>query len=394
MVDGRRSAGRSQCACKSPCIGWQQSSLDFDDFRHAIEISFALSITRRSQRLKSGVIAMKIVLKIVGGIVVLLMLAVGGLVASLYMNAATPTHPVGFMQVAVRDPDDKPLQVGIWYPTDSHAGTKLIGLSMQKVAGNGNVAGRDLPLIVISHGNYGLLSSHSDTALALASAGFVVAAVTHTGDNVQDQSYVGTPRWLIDRQRHIHLVLDYMLSEWPAHRQIDPARIGMFGFSAGGFTALVSIGGVPDLAQIGSHCKARPEFACTLWKQLPLASAPDSAWIHDARIKAAVIAAPGYGFAFEPNGLSHVTAAVQLWNGTDDSNVPYATNEAVVRKLLPTPPDYHAVPGAAHFSFLAPCPSWLFPLICKDAHGFDRRAFHRDFDSTVVAFFQSKLAPR
>ena len=319
---------------------------------------------------------MRVVLKIVGGIVILLTIVVVGGLASIFLRAASPAHRVGFAQVSVLDPDDKPLDVGIWYPTDSVPGTSLIGFSAQKVAGNGTVVGNDLPLIVISHGNAGLFSSHSDTALALASAGFVVAAVTHTGDNAQDQQYIGTTRWLIDRPRHIHLVLDYMLNDWPAHRQLDPQRVGMFGFSAGGITTLVSIGGVLDFAQLGAHCKAQPEFACTLWKQLPSASVAESAWVHDPRIKAAVIAAPGYGFAFEPNGLSQVTAAVQLWNGVDDHNVPYETNEAVVRKLLPTPPEYHAVPGAAHFSFLAPCPAWLFPLICKDENGFDRAAFH------------------
>ncbi|HTA65611.1 MAG TPA: hypothetical protein VK753_08905 [Xanthomonadaceae bacterium] len=314
-----------------------------------------------------------------------------GLFVSLYMGAAKPTHPVGFAEVVVRDPDDEPLQVGIWYPTDSRTGTSLIGLSMQKVAADGHVVGNGMPLIVMSHGNGGLLSSHSDTALALASAGFVVAAVTHTGDNAEDQGYVGTQRWLIDRQRHIRLVIDYMLDDWSAHAQLDPSRVGMLGSSAGGFTTLVSIGGVPDLAQINAHCKSAPEFACTLWKRLPLAPVPASAWIHDARIKAAVVAAPGYGFAFEPDGLSHVTAAVQLWNGTEDRNVPYATNEAVVRKLLPTPPEYHAVSGAGHFVFLAPCPTWLFPLICKDEAGFDRVAFHRDFNRAVITFFQDRL---
>ena len=87
-------------------------------------------------------------------------------------------------------------------------------------------------------------------------------------------------------------------------------------------------------------------------------------------------------------------ASVQLWNGTEDHNVPYQTNEAVIRELLPTPPEYHAVPGAGHFSFLAPCPSWLFPLICKDAKGFDRAAFHRDFNRAVIAFYQSQLPPK
>jgi predicted dienelactone hydrolase len=189
-------------------------------------------------------------------------------------------------------------------------------------------------------------------------------------------------------------VLDYMLNDWQAHGQIDQAKVGVFGFSAGGFAALVSIGGIPDLAQIARHCTAQPEFACGLWKQLPSAPVPETAWVHDPRIKAAVIAAPGYGFAFEPDGLRQVTAAVQLWNGAEDRNVPYETNTAVVRRLLPTPPEYHAVPGAAHFSFVAPCPSWLFPLICEDPKGFDRAAFHSDFNGSVVAFFQQQFAAR
>ncbi len=37
-----------------------------------------------------------------------------------------------------------------------------------------------------------------------------------------------------------------MLSTWQGRAAIDPQRVGMFGFSAGGFTALAIIGGVPD----------------------------------------------------------------------------------------------------------------------------------------------------
>jgi predicted dienelactone hydrolase len=135
---------------------------------------------------------MKLALKIIAGLLIALALLVLGVLAAVYLKAATPEHPVGFAEIAVKDHEDKPLQVDIWYPTDSAPGLSLIGLSAQKVATNGTVAGRSLPLVVISHGNGGLASSHSDTALALASAGFVVAAVTHTGDNARDDSYVGT----------------------------------------------------------------------------------------------------------------------------------------------------------------------------------------------------------
>jgi predicted dienelactone hydrolase len=334
---------------------------------------------------------MKLALRIAGGILLLLVLAVGGFAASLYFNAATSEHPVGFQQVMVRDPQDKPLTLGIWYPTDAKPGVTLLGLSMQSVARDGNVVGHGLPLIVISHGNNGTFASHSDTALALASAGFVVAAVMHTGDNAEDASYVGTPRWLIDRPRHIHLAIDYMLKAWPSRASIDSSRIGMFGFSAGGFTALVSIGGVPDFARLTAHCKVQSEFACTLWKKLP-SPVPASVWVHDPRIKAAVIAAPGYGFAFAHGGLSQVHAPVQLWNGALDLGVPYATNEAIVRAELPVPPEYHAVPGAAHFTFLSPCAGWLLPQICSEPNGFDRKAFHRTFNLSVIAFFRQHLA--
>ena len=289
---------------------------------------------------------MKLALKVGAGLLTVSVLLVIGAITTLFLNAATPEHPVGFAEIAIRDPQDKPLAVAIGYPTDSRSGPSVIGLSAQMVAKNGAVVARDLPLIVVSHGNHGLASSHSDTALALASAGFVVAAVTHTSDNARDESYVGTPCWLIDRPRHIHVVLDYMLNDWPAHEQIDHARIGVFGFSAGRFAALVSIGGVPDLAQIAPHCTAQPEFACTLWKQFPSVSVPETAWVHDPRIRAAVIAAPGYGFAFEPDGLSQVTAAVQLWNGVEDRNVPYQTNEAVVRRLLCSRCGAFLIPGA------------------------------------------------
>jgi predicted dienelactone hydrolase len=84
----------------------------------------------------------------------------------------------------------KPTGRGIagWYPAKATASEHDLGLFTQDIAPDAAVSGVSHPLIVMSHGNGGTLEGHYDTALALARAGFVVAAVTHTGDNYKDQS--------------------------------------------------------------------------------------------------------------------------------------------------------------------------------------------------------------
>jgi predicted dienelactone hydrolase len=230
-----------------------------------------------------------------------------------------------------------------------------------------------------------------------------VAAVTHTGDNSQDQSYVGSQRDLIDRPRQISRVLDFILGAWPEHSRLDPTRIGIFGFSLGGFTALVSIGGIPDLSRIPQFCFDNADAPeCRFIKerhgdQLSAASVSDSTWIHHARIKAAVVAAPAVGFTFAAGGLRHVKVPVQLWFAAEDQESPNPWNSDVVRDGLPTAPDAHSVTKAGHFAFLAPCSEALartVPHICQDPQDFDRSAFHRDFNRLVVDFFSAKLNAR
>jgi len=310
---------------------------------------------------------------------------------------------VGHQQITVPDPDGKPLQVAIWYPSAAPASLQPLGLFQQTVAPKGAPSGDRLPLVLISHGVSGSQASHYDTALALAQAGFVVAALTHTGDNSQDQSYVGNQRDLIDRPRQINRVLDFILGAWPEHSRLDPTRVGIFGFSLGGFTALVTIGGIPDLSRIPQFCSDNPDAPeCRFIKerhgdQLNATPVSDSTWIHDARIKAAVVVAPALGITFASGGLRHIKVPVQLWRAEEDQESPNPWNSDIVRDGLPTLPDAHNVTNAGHFAFLAPCSDALakaVPQICQDAQNFDRSAFHREFNRLVVAFFSAKLAAR
>lgn len=316
---------------------------------------------------------------------------------------ATPSFgSVGFQQATVPDSQGKPIAVGIWYPSDAPAAPHPLDLFTQTVAVNGSVSGGRLPLILISHGAYGSLASHYDTAIALAKAGFVVAALTHTGDNSTDQSYIGNRKDLIDRPRQVKVVLDWMLSSWADRGKLDSGRVGMFGFSLGGFTTLVEIGGTPELPRMALLCSTRPDAPeCAFIKmshgdQLQ-PGAVHPVWTHDARIRAAVVAAPAASFLFGPGDLRAVKVPVQLWRAEKDTNAPDAWNSGLVREELPVAPEEHVVPGVDHYIFLAPCSAALasaVPEICHDAPGFDRAAFHAAFNRSVIAFFQKELRSR
>jgi predicted dienelactone hydrolase len=309
------------------------------------------------------------------------------------MLTTAPALTAGFERVSVPDPEGPPLEVGIWYPSETASAPQQLGAYTQTVAANGAVAGRGLPLIVMSHGSGGSFEGHHDTAVALAEAGFVVAAVTHTGDNHRDPS--GFAR-VENRPRHIKALVDYMLAAWPHHDLLDTKRIGMFGFSAGGFTALVAIGGVPDMTRIAPFCAAHPDdWACRRIKVSPaITPAPPEAFVHDPRIAAAGIAAPAIGYTFTANALTGIKVPIQLWRGDSDELLQHPFHAQNIYDGLPSKPEYHVVPNAGHFAFLAPCTPMLekyAPEICRDPAGFDRVAFHREFNREVVAFFKAKL---
>jgi predicted dienelactone hydrolase len=305
-------------------------------------------------------------------------------------------HAAGFQHGLAADPEGKPLQIGIWYPSQAPTQPVTMGPTTMSVAVDGTAQGKALPMVVMSHGTGGSFLGHFDTAIALADAGFVVVAVTHTGDNYADQSRSVD---VMDRPRQISRVIDHMLSTWDGHATIDPARIGMFGFSAGGFTTLVSVGGIPDFATVGPMCRQYPgDFACQLIAKrsssiaVPLTT--PTARAADPRIKAAVVAAPALGFTFSPDGLKNVKVPVQLWRADDDVILPHPRYAEAVRLALPEAPDYHVVPHAGHFDFLVPCSSALAsvaPAICTSAVGFDRAAFHASFDAAVLSFFSKTL---
>lgn len=318
-----------------------------------------------------------------------------------FMVSISGLQAAGFQYVELESGTGRPIALGIWYPSDTPPPETPNTPLGQAVARGAPLAGTQLPLVVLSHGNNAGLGSHAATALA--EAGFVAAALTHPGDNFRDNS-APPSRWLIERPLHIKRVIDFLQKDWRDAAQLDHGKTAIFGFSAGGYTALVAAGAKPNLSKLLDHCRDHPEeFLCEIGfgreiEESGLTDVAHESGLADPRISAAVVAAPGVGFAFDKEGLAGVSADLQIWAATRDERVPYASNVKPLAAALPKPPELHTVEQAGHFAFLPPCdPAWeqqnprLWEMLCKDDPAFDRAAFHKRFNAEVIRFLKDAL---
>lgn len=260
------------------------------------------------------------------------------------------------------------------------------------------------PLIILSHGYGGWMGSHADTALALAEAGFVVAAPSHTGNHFKDMGFA-INEWIIERPKHVSTVIDYLDKHWDKRSVVKNNKTGEFGFSAGGQTVLSLIGAIPNFALAKGHCDSNPkEYVCEQGMIQEILTAkldklPTKSWGADPRINAAVIAAPGLGIAYNKQALTNVIVPVQLCSGLVDKRVPHLSNVKPIANAMGDLSENHWVEDAGHFSFMVQSctaklkeyepQTWAF--LCVDKEGFNRQDFHKYMNAQVVRFFKENL---
>jgi predicted dienelactone hydrolase len=294
-----------------------------------------------------------------------------------------------FVQIPA-DADGPPLKTLVWTPCAAAAQEIPNGPFTLRALRGCSTVGEKLPLIVISHGHGGDFAGHHDLAETLADAGYVVAAIDHPGDTYADMSHALELTEIAERPVDIRRLVDFMLGKAPDASQIDPARIGFFGFSMGGFTGLALAGAIPDFLNATLPC---PDANLPVCGEVARQETPKAPFAHDARIRAFVIADPLNAFPTS-DSLTEVKAPIQIWASEFSGGGILPGTVAALVDGLPRKPDLHVVPGAAHFAFLAPCSAEFaprLPEICEDAGGFDRVAFHREMNTTVLSFFDEAL---
>ncbi len=182
-------------------------------------------------------------------------------------GAAPPYEAVGpygvGVQTSVVSSKARALDITLWYPSETATGTTPLAQLVPKerqaaleslldaapaecvrtqaeATRDADVAPGPFPVVLYSH-CYGCLGLSSGfIAERLASHGFIVVGVTHTGDTVFDTE-AGNPApldgaFLEVRTQDVRDTLDAVSTRGPLARAIDLQRVGMFGHSFGATT--------------------------------------------------------------------------------------------------------------------------------------------------------------
>ena len=278
----------------------------------------------------------------------------------------------------------------VWYPCTEPPGEIRVDDFILPGVPGCPLARDHLPLIAFSHGQGASLLINHDTAETLADHGFIVAAINHPGDTAQDRSRSDDLSVFVERPTDIKRLIDFVIGASPFAARIDQDRIGFFGLSRGGYTGLVLIGATPDWAKASELCQRSSLHLC---EQIRRKEFPAQPLTHDSRIKAAVIADP-LAVVFTADSLAAVKEPVQLWASERGGDGVTQESEAALNQNLPAKHEYHLVPNSWHYDFVICLPplAKAFPEKCTDASGFDRVAFHKQFNAAVTGFFQEHLA--
>ncbi len=318
------------------------------------------------------------------------------------------THP-GFQQLRLPAPHrDRALDVLLWYPAT--AGGSAVSVAENRLffgsaaRQDAPVAAGRYPLVLVSHGMGGHAAGLGWIASQLAHSGFVVAAVNHPGSTAGDLSAAAAVQ-IWQRPADVSAVLTALLVDpvWQEH--IQPDRVGVLGYSLGGYTALALAGARVHLMDYARYC-AIPVPPNTVVAECPwfarggvdlrqLDAERFGQDHRDPRIRAVVAVDPGLAQAFVADSLRRIRAAVQIINLGRPGQIPLAVAAAPLAAMIPAA-HYATVPDAVHFSFLGVCKPGGAALlaregddpVCDDGGGRSRADIHQELVRRVRAGFE------
>lgn len=268
------------------------------------------------------------------------------------------------------------------------------------------------PLIILSHGTGGSAAQLSWLAESLVDAGFLVAGINHHGNTAAEE--ISWPHGFAlpaERARDISVLIDQLLGDHEIAPLIDTNRIGVAGFSIGGYSALASAGAHLKMADRQLRCELEtdnpvcelpPEAGFTEADIRTLASSDitfkealvrDGQPISEARIKAAYVIAPAFLSLMKKNDFSSFNIPVRVVLAQEDQQILQSETLNAIKESIPDAATI-TVPDAGHYSFLASCSfrGKLFAsAICRDSSKIDRDDLHNRIGDDAATFFSANL---
>ena len=332
----------------------------------------------------------------------------------LALSAACTQAGVGLTALPGREGDG---QVTVFYPAASPDQSTQRGPYTLQVAPDAVPLRGNGRLVVMSHGSGGAPWVHSDLARKLAEAGFVVAFPEHRGDNFKGMADAGPVSW---RRRPVETshAIDSVAADPRFAALLSLDKVGMYGMSAGGHTALTLAGGRWSPAVMRQHCEEhlqddfascvglatqlRGDFMDGVKKAVAIRviryKLDDATWYsHDEPRIQAVVAEVPYSVDFDLQSLAQPRVPLGIVRaGQDRWLVPRFHSDAVLQacKTCVLVAD---VPSAGHGSLMSPPPpranlSGIAADLLSDPPGFDR-ALVPPAHTRIVAFFRQHLLP-
>jgi len=305
--------------------------------------------------------------------------------------------------------------VTVFYPTRAAEQPLKRGPFTVQAAFNGAPERGNGRLIALSHGSGGSAWTYSDLARTLVEAGFVVAMPLHRGDNYADMSEVGPPSWR-RRPAEISRAIDAVARDARFAPLLQLDKVGMYGMSAGGHTALTLAGGRWSPATLARHCEARiaEDFATCVGPATRLKGdmfdgtrkaislwviswkLSDATWqaYSDPRVKAVVAGVP-FAADFDIASLAAPRVPLGLVVAGKDVWLTPRFHVGAVRAACKSCELVADIPGGGHGALLSPMPPGLTGRLAElinDPPGFDRSVLP-EVDRRIAAFFSKHLLP-
>jgi predicted dienelactone hydrolase len=214
-----------------------------------------------------------------------------------------------------------------------------------------------------------------------------------------------------ERARDISVVIDNLLADPQFGAHIDPSRIGVAGFSLGGYTALATVGARLAYQQWKSFCASQPvEPNCKLPPEAPFSMADVQRLLdhddrvkeavshshesfRDARIRAAFVIAPVLGPALTKASLAEVRVPVRIIVGSKDDQAFPDVNARPIASGIPNA-ELEILPNVTHYTFLARCNlvgKVMARSFCADPDAIDREEVHKRVSDDALIFFNHTL---